>query len=116
LAFANARDSFPIRHLREPAQKLLAIANSRRTPPAPQGSRQAIVPQGFLAVGTAVAIALCDNDNPEEPTLRTEHFIPADQLAPAVAFNDWLSERLRSILDAAPRRQDASHPPRSHNA
>jgi hypothetical protein len=48
--------------------------------------------------------------------MRTERSIPADQLAPAVAFNAWLSERLRSILDAAPRRQDADHPPRTQNA
>lgn len=48
--------------------------------------------------------------------MRTERFIPADQLAPAVAFNDWLRERLRSILDATPRRHDSNPIPRSQNA
>jgi hypothetical protein len=48
--------------------------------------------------------------------MRTERFIPADQLAPAVAFNAWLSERLRSILDATPRRHDGNPAPHSQNA
>jgi hypothetical protein len=44
LAFANARDSFPIRHLRERAAKVLAIANSPRGRPARPILRQIIVP------------------------------------------------------------------------
>jgi len=48
--------------------------------------------------------------------MRTENFLPADQLAPAVAFNDWLKERLRSILDATPRGGEPARPPLSrHN-
>lgn len=48
--------------------------------------------------------------------MRTENFVPADQLAPALAFNDWLRERLRSILDAEPRRNENRQPPLSHHA
>ena len=49
--------------------------------------------------------------------MRTERFIPADQLAPAVAFNDWLRERVRSILDASPRRHETRQVPlHSQNA
>lgn len=48
--------------------------------------------------------------------MRTEHFVPADQLAPAVALNDWLKERLRSILDAMPRADDRAGLPLSPNA
>jgi hypothetical protein len=48
--------------------------------------------------------------------MRTENFVPADQLAPAVAFNDWLRERLRSILDASPRRNETRQPALSQNA
>ncbi len=48
--------------------------------------------------------------------MRTENFLPTDQLAPTFAFNDWLKERLRSILDASPRRGEPSRPPLSrHN-
>jgi hypothetical protein len=48
--------------------------------------------------------------------MRTENFVPADQLAPALAFNDWLRERLRSILDASPRRNQNRQVPLSQNA
>ena len=48
--------------------------------------------------------------------MRTEHFLPADQLAPANAFNDWLKERLRSILDAVPHGDDRAGQPLSRNA
>lgn len=48
--------------------------------------------------------------------MRTERFVPADQLAPAVAFNDWLRERLRSILDAAPSRREPARQNLSPNA
>ena len=40
--------------------------------------------------------------------MRPDCFIPTDQLAPAVAFNDWLRERLRSILDASTPRAEAA--------
>jgi molybdopterin biosynthesis enzyme len=46
--------------------------------------------------------------------MRTDScFLPADQIAPAVAFNDWLRERVRSILDASPRRQETRQAPLS---
>lgn len=48
--------------------------------------------------------------------MRTENFVPADQLAPAVAFNDWLRERLRSILDASPSRNPNRPTPLSQKA
>ena len=48
--------------------------------------------------------------------MRTEHFVSADQLAPANAFNDWLKERLRSILDAVPTADERAGPALSRNA
>lgn len=48
--------------------------------------------------------------------MRTEHFVPADQLAPAIAFNDWLKERLRSILAAVPPAGERAGQPLSRNA
>lgn len=32
--------------------------------------------------------------------MKPDCLTPADPLAPAIAFNDWLRERVRSILDA----------------
>jgi hypothetical protein len=43
--------------------------------------------------------------------MRNDCFIPADELAPALAFNDWLRERVRSILDAPAPRAPAPHAP-----
>ena len=42
--------------------------------------------------------------------MRNDCFLPADQLAPAAAFNDWLRERVRSILDAAAPSPEAREP------
>jgi hypothetical protein len=48
--------------------------------------------------------------------MRTDYFVPTDQLAPARAYNDWLREQLRSILDAAPRRKETRQAPLPQNA